>query len=92
MQHPQNVATTIVLRFLGTLGRDNLDRVPEEALRQLRNLIRDAIRAAVKHEREACARVAEADPDGARIGEAIRLRRNAPSSPVWRREDSPVLS
>jgi hypothetical protein len=92
MQHPQNVATILVLRFLGTLGRDRLDRIPEEALRQLRNSIRDAIGAAVEHERKACARVAEADPDGARIGKAIRSRRTAPSSPVWRREDSPVLS
>lgn len=92
MQHPQNVATTLVLRFLGTLGREQFDRIPEEALRQLRNSIRDAIRAAVEHEREACAEVAESDPDGARISEAIRLRRDAPSSPVWRREDSPVLS
>jgi hypothetical protein len=92
MQHPENVATTIVLRFLGTLGRDNLDRIPEEALRQLRNSIREAIRAAEEHEREGCTRIAEADPDGARIAEAIRLRRNAPAPPVWRREDSPVLS
>lgn len=92
MQHPENVATTIVLHFLGTLGRERLDRIPEEALRQLRNSIRDATGAAVEHEREACARIAEADPDGAGIAEVIRLRRNAPSPPVWRREDSSVLS
>lgn len=92
MQHPENVATGIVLRFLGSLRRERLHVIPEDRLRGLRDSIRDAIQTAVQCEREACARVADAELNGTQIALAIRLRRRAKRPRVWRRGESPVLS
>jgi hypothetical protein len=92
VQHPENTATAIVLRFLGTLGRAKLDLIPEAGLRDLRNSIRDAIGSAVEHEREACARVAEAQSRASPVAQAIRSRRQAGPPPVWRRGESPTFS
>jgi hypothetical protein len=70
--HPEQIANQLVLKFLGSLDRGALKEIPDDAIRALRNSIRETLRSALERERDHCATVAAEQTDGQRAAAAIR--------------------
>jgi hypothetical protein len=78
--HPEQLANQLVLRFLGSLDRGALREIPDDAIRLLRNSIRESLRFAQERERDACAALAAQHADPQRAA-AIRARTSHVASP-----------
>ena len=92
MPHSEDIATSIVLKFLGSLEQGRREVVPYEDLRRLRNSIRDSIDEAVRRERDACIASAEASLPGKLVASAVRAARDNEIARRWKVRSTPSRS
>ena len=92
MPHSEDIATSTVLKFLGSLEQGQREVIPYEDLRRLRNSIRDSIDEAMRSERDACIQAAEASLPGRIVASAIRSARDTEMVRRWKYTSRPSRS